>query len=145
MSTPAQPVVEAAQRVLATEHEALYAYGVAGGVVDPASAEAARARDSYDIHRTRRDRLEDTVRRLGAEPVAAAPGYSLPAPVAGAASSARLAVRVEDRCGASYAELVASSAGPLRRVAIGWLSDAATRGLAWGARPTAFPGLAPRR
>lgn len=141
----AEPLVDAAQQTLATEHAALYAYGVSGGVVDPASAEAVRARDSYAVHRARRDDLEQTVRALGADPVVAATGYTLPLPVSGATSAARLAVRVEDRCAASYARLVAASTGELRRRATGWLGEAATRGLSWGAAPTAFPGLAGER
>ena len=133
--------VDAAQQALAAEHAALYAYGVSGGVVDPASAEGVRALDAYAAHRTRRDRLEDAVQDLGGEPVAAEPGYALPGPVTTTATAIRLAVRVEDRCAAAYAQLVASSTGRLRRDAIDWLTDSATRGLDWGAEPTAFPGL----
>jgi len=135
--------LEAAERALAIEHEAVYAYGVVGGVLDPGTAEAGRALDGYEAHRARRDRLEDVIQELGGEPVPADPGYVLPAPVTDASSAARLARRVEDRSAVAYAQLVGSSVGVLREVAVGWLTDAATRGLSWGAAPTAFPGLRP--
>ena len=132
---------KAAEQALAIEHEAVYAYGVVGGVLEPGSAEAGRALEGYEAHRTRRDRLEDVIQELGGEPVPAKPGYVLPAPVTDVASAARLARRVEDRCAVAYAQLVGSTVGVVRADAVDWLSDAATRGLSWGAAPTAFPGL----
>ena len=138
--------LEAAERALAIEHEAVYAYGVVGGVLDPGTAEVGRALDGYEAHRARRDRLEDVVQELGSEPVPAEPGYVLPAPVVDLSSAARLARRVEDRSAVAYAQLVGPSVGDLREVLVDWLTDAATRGLSWGAAPTAFPGLEqPRR
>ncbi len=138
--------VEAAQRVLAAEHAALYAYGVAGGVLDAGSAESTLAGAGYAAHRSRRDRLEQAIRDLDADPVAAEPGYALPGAVTDAGAATRLARQVEDRCAIAYAGLVAAATDELRGAAIGWLTDAATRGLGWGAGPTAFPGLtsAPR-
>ena len=133
--------LEVAERALAIEHEAVYAYGVVGGVLEPGSAEASRALDGYEAHRARRDRLEDVVQDLGGSPAPAEPGYALPAPVTDIASAARLARRVEDRCAVAYAQLVGSTTGVVRAGAVDWLSDAATRGLSWGAAPTAFPGL----
>ena len=132
---------KAAEQALAIEHEAVYAYGVVGGVLEPGSAESGRALDGYEAHRARRDRLEDVIQELGGEPVPAEPGYVLPAPVTDASSAARLARRVEDRSAVAYAQLVGTSAGSVRADAVDWLSDAATRGLSWGAAPTAFPGL----
>ncbi len=143
MSDAVGPTVDAAQRVLAAEHAALYAYGVAGGVLDAGSSESTLAGAGYAAHRARRDRVEEAVRDLGADPVAAEPGYALPGPVTDAASATRLARQVEDRCAAAYAGLVAAATDELRGAAIGWLADAATRGLGWGADPSAFPGLRP--
>ena len=40
-----------------------------------------------------------------------------------------------------YAAVVASTTGERRVQAAGWLEDAATRALGWGAPPTAFPGV----
>ena len=41
----------------------------------------------------------------------------------------------------TYGELVANTSGPDRRWAIGALDACALRALAFGARPTDFPGL----
>ena len=137
-------VVPAAQTALAGEHAALYAYSVCGGVVDPASTESIRIRDGYAAHRTRRDQLEGALRARGAEPVAASTGYDLPVPITSSGSAARLLGQVEDRASVAYAGLVAASSGATRRDAVGWLRDAALRGLAWGRPPAAFPGLQAR-
>ncbi len=138
----AAPDVAPAQDALAAEHAAVYAYGVVGGILDPTSVLSTPVREAYAAHEARRDRLEMLVRGLGVDPVAARPGYTLPQQVTGAASAARLAVRVEDSCAVAYAAVVATSTGDLRRGAVDWLTDAATRGLDWGAAPVAFPGLA---
>lgn len=138
---PSPVTVASAQDVLAGEHAAVYAYGVVGGVLDPAGSAAERARSAYEAHVTRRDRIEDRLRGLGEEPVAAEPGYALPEQVTDAGDAARLARRVEDRCGVLHAALVAASIGDLRAAAVGWLSDCATRGLTWGAAPVALPGI----
>lgn len=136
------PAVEAVQVALAGEHAAVYAYGVAGAVVDPAGAAAARARTSYDAHTARRDQIEDLLRAGDEEPVVAEPAYGLPAPVTSGADAARLARRVEDRCAVGHAALVAASTDDLRVAATGWLADCATSGVGWGAAPTALPGVA---
>jgi hypothetical protein len=133
----------ALQEVLAGEHAAVYAYGVVGGVVDAGSVAARLTLEAYDLHRARRDRAEEEVRALGDEPVPAEPGYALPGPVTASGGADRLARQVEDRCAVLYAALVAAANGDLRREAAGWLEDAATRALAWGAPPTAFPGVGP--
>ena len=83
------------------------------------------------------------MRALGDEPVPAEPGYALPAPVTSAADARELARRVEDRCAVLYAAVVAASTDDLRAQAAGWLEDAATRALDWGATATAFPGVRP--
>ncbi|MDQ3592391.1 MAG: ferritin-like domain-containing protein [Actinomycetota bacterium] len=135
------PTDAAVQTALAAEHAAIYAYGVCGGVLDAGTAGALMAREAFAVHQQRREGLESLLRDHGLDPVPAASGYALPRPVTGQTSAARLAQGVEERCGAVYAALVAASSGSTRRSAIGWLSDAATRGLDWGASATAFPGL----
>ncbi len=134
-------MVDTAQDALAGEHAAVYAYGVVGGVSDPVGPAAERARDGYDVHRERRAELEQVLLELDAEPVPAEPGYGLPGPITNSADATRLARQVEDRCATLYAAVVAASTGPLRTAATGWLSDAATRGLDWGAPAVAFPGV----
>ncbi len=135
---------EATQRVLAAEHAAVYAYGVCGGILDPGSPAWVGARDAYLAHRSRRERLQKDLRRQGVDPVPAMTGYELPRPVVGAASAARLCRGVEDRCAAAYAGLVRATTGSSRQRGVDWLGDAATRGLGWGGRATAFPGLTER-
>ena len=132
---------DALQSALAGEHAAVYAYGVVGGVVDPVGGTGQLALRAYDIHRTRRELVEEQVRALGDEPVPAEPGYALPAPVTSTADAKELARRVEDRCAVLYAAVVAAASDDLRAQAAGWLEDAATRALDWGATATAFPGV----
>jgi len=133
----------ALQQALAGEHAAVYAYGVAGGVLDPVGSAATLAREGYATHRDRRDRIRAQLRALEEEPVAAEPGYGLPGRVTTAAEAGALTRRVEDRCAVLHAAVVAASTGELRREATGWLGDAATRLLGWGGDSTAFPGVGP--
>ncbi len=134
----------AAQRVLAAEHAAVYAYGVCGGVLEPGSPAWVGTRDAYLAHRSRRERLEQELRGEGIDPVPALTGYELPRPVDDAASAAQLSRGVEDRCAAAYAGLVRATTGSSRQRAVDWLGDAATRALGWGAQASAFPGLTER-
>lgn len=144
MTADTNPELTAAQEVLAAEHAAIYAYGVCGGVLDAGTAAAVRTLDGFTAHQTRRERLESLLRGRGVEPVAPSSGYALPGQVTDAASAARLARQVEDRCAVAYAALVGVATGSTRRAAVGWLTDAATRGVGWGAAPSAFPGLQDR-
>ncbi len=132
---------DALQAALAGEYAAVYAYGVVGGVANPDGATERLALRAYDTHRTRRDQVEEQVRALGDEPVPAEPGYALPGPVTSTADARELARRVEDRCAVLYAAVVAASTDDLRAEAAGWLEDAATTALEWGATATAFPGV----
>jgi len=134
-------LVEALQDTLAGEHAAVYAYGVVGGVVASTGRFGQLALAAHGVHQRRRDGLEAWLRRLGEKPVPAEPGYALPAPVSTDGDAERLARRVEDRCAVLYAVLVAATAGRERRAAAGWLADAATRSLGWGAGATALPGV----
>lgn len=134
-------LVGALQHVLAGEHAAVYAYAVVGGVLGPGTATARLSGDAYDVHGARRDRVDALLRALDVEPPPAEPGYALPAPVTSPGDAALLARRVEDRCAVLYAALVAATTADQRALAVAWLEDAATRALAWGAPPTAFPGV----
>jgi hypothetical protein len=133
-------LVGSLQDALAGEHAAVYGYGVIGGVADITGPVGQLGVAAYEVHRRRRDRLEARLRRLGAEPVPAEPGYALPAPVVTDGDARRLARRIEDRCAVLYAALVAATTGLQRREAASWLVDAATQSLAWGAPATALPG-----
>ena len=131
----------AIQQALAGEHAAVYAYGVIGGVLDPVGATGVLALDCYEVHQSRRDLVEEQLRGLGAEPVAAEPGYALPSPVTTPVDARLLARQVEDRCAVLYAAAVAASTDDGRAQAAGWLEDAATRAVSWGGTSVAFPGV----
>ena len=141
MSAP-MTALQALQATLAAEHAAVYVYGVLGGQVSRAGQpEQYRAvSDAYTTHRGRRDLLTRTIADLGAHPVAAAAAYDVPAPLGGPAGLARVARDLEDGCAATYAQLVASTAGTQRRWAISALNDAAVRVLAFRGTPETFPG-----
>ncbi|NAZ83519.1 DUF4439 domain-containing protein [Kineococcus sp. R8] len=138
-STPAAAPGEdvgALQRALAGEHEAVYAYGLlAARAALPRRPEAL---GDLDAHRIARDRLEEVVRALGAEPVAAAAGYAATAPTPEAA--ALLAATVEDRLSAVYEDVV--GAGPARReLGAAGVLRAARAAVRWGGPVRSFPGL----
>jgi hypothetical protein len=135
------PVVDALQAVLAGEHAAVYAYSVIGGRLPGDDPVVALSIDAYAVHRDRRDTLVAVLRAADRTPVAGEPGYQLPRPVEGPSSARELARLVEDRCSVLHAAVVATATGELRGLAADALVDCATRALAWGAEPTAFPGV----
>lgn len=104
-------------------------------------AEAAQA---HAAHRARRDAAARAVRDLGGVPVASAPAYALPFPVAEGDGAVRLAAVLEDRVAGAYADLVRAAGGALRRDAAAALREAAVRAVRWRGRGVAFPGLAER-
>lgn len=134
---------EALQLALAGEHAAVYLYGVVGGRVSVSTHPALwqRVRDAYHLHRARRDQLVAMVRTTGAEPVAAEVSYRLPNPATNPAQLERVALEVEQRCAAVYADMVGSTAGANRQWALDALEDAAVRLLGFGGEPEPFPGL----
>ncbi|MEU6176218.1 DUF4439 domain-containing protein [Streptantibioticus parmotrematis] len=141
-SSPASPLVVAAQAALAAEHAAVYGYGVVGARVD--DGRRADAQAAYAAHRARRDAMARAVRGLGATPVAADAAYALPFPVTDAAAAVRLAAVLEDRVADAYADLVAAASGALRADAAADLADAAVRAGRWRGSCVAFPGLPER-
>ena len=136
-----QPVLDAAQLVLAGEHAAVYAYGVMGGRSPALAAELATR--NFVVHRARRDALTTSIRAGGADPVVAEPGYALPVDVAAAAPARRVGQQVEDRCSVLYAALVAAAPASTqtRQQAVTALSDAGLRLLDWGGQAAALPGV----
>ena len=135
--------VGALQDALATEHAAVYGYGALGAWL--AEDGQARAHQAHDAHRSRRDRLEEFIRRAGAEPAAAAPAYQLPFAVSDGAKARRLAARIETAVADSYGWLVAAAerGSSVRTDAAGWLAEAAVRAASWGTSQ-ALPGLPAR-
>jgi hypothetical protein len=130
------------QTALGNEHAAVYGYGVLAVHLTGAQRDAAR--NAYDTHRARRDILIGLIEAQGEKPVAAAPAYAHPFPVATAADAARLAAQLEERLGASYADVVQASSGDTRRTGLEWLTDAAVRAVRWRGTSVAFPGLPER-
>lgn len=133
---------QALQTALAAEHAAVFVYGALGARTSRSAAPARYAAlvRAHDAHRDRRDELVALLERRGVVPVAAAPGYALGALDDDAAVLAR-ARRLERDTAATYAYVVASTSGALRRWAVAVLLDAAVRGLDFGDRPERLPGL----
>ena len=100
----------------------------------------AEVDDAYATHRAWRDLLTRRLRDEGAEPTPAAPTYEVPttpATVIGVIAAAR---DLEAGCAETYAYVVANTTGEDRRWAIGALTRAAIRQVAYGATPGPFPG-----
>jgi hypothetical protein len=135
--------LEAVQATLAGEHAAVYAYGVVGGRVSTSAQAtlAARVQDAYVLHRERRDQLTAMVRAAGEEPVAAEVSYELPNPAVTPSQLRRVALELEQRSAAVYADMVGSTFGANRQWALDALEDASVRMLGFGADPEPFPGV----
>ncbi|WP_426244067.1 ferritin-like domain-containing protein [Nocardioides sp. LHG3406-4] len=135
-------LLDALQTTLTAEHATVYLYGVLGAQTsqsrEPALYDALL--QGYRRHRSRRDQLTGYVTEAGGEPVAAAPAYELPSPLADAEQVRRTALGVEQACASAYSSLVANSVRAHRRWAITALTDAAVRQLAFGGVPQPFPG-----
>jgi hypothetical protein len=126
---------------LAAEHASVYGYGVVGAHLAGPAQQLART--AFDAHRSRRDRLIALIKDLGADPVAAAPAYTLPEPVTDAASAKRLAAHLELGVAAADIDLVAY-APPEQRADVALdVQTCAVRAAQWTDTPTAFPGLPP--
>lgn len=133
--------VDALQEALAAEHAAVFGYGSLGAWLTGGAL--ARAHEAYDAHRRRRDRLDQFIRRAGAEPQPAAPAYRLPFAVSSDGRARRLATDIEDGVADAYGWLVAAAdrGSSLRIDAAGWLTEAALRAASWRRASRALPGL----
>jgi hypothetical protein len=132
----------ALQACLAAEHEALYAYGVVGGVLSAfhRPTDLAYATASYNAHLARRDTLTGLIVKLSAPPTPAAAVYAIPFPVNNPLQCSRLARTVERRTAAVYCTAVSSTTDATRDVLAAAVADAAVREYRWGGRLQAFPG-----
>jgi Domain of unknown function (DUF4439) len=157
-------LVDALQRALAAEHQAVYGYETLG----PRSAPAAQdlARTCQSAHEGQRDAIEELVAAAGTRPVAGAAQYAL---VTSLVNSPRtLAARLEDGCAAAWRYVYAvacgaageatsaaatpsasagraPAAGDVRRIAQRALTESAVRAVRWragapGPVVQAFPG-----
>ncbi|MEO6204443.1 MAG: ferritin-like domain-containing protein, partial [Mycobacteriales bacterium] len=117
-----KPVPAALRDLLATEHQALYAYGVLGArLADP---ERATALSALHGHQAARDALTGLLRATdGAVP---GPALAYEIEVGTRAEALALAVRVETDLGVRWRDLVGLTDDvPLRRLAVQQLSDTA--------------------
>jgi hypothetical protein len=130
------------QEVLAAEHAVVYGYGVAGARLRGGPRRGAQR--AYDGHRARRDQLTLLVADQGAEPVPAAPTYTLPGPVGTPEDALLLVTLLEERLAAVWADAVTNLEGDLRDLATGGLRDAAVAAALWRGGSVPFPGLAER-
>lgn len=134
--------ISALQRALASEHAAVYVYGVLGGRTSRGDQPdlAASLQAAYDDHVAARDALVEHVVAAGADPVGSAAAYDLPHGIDSAAGVRRAALAIERSCAATYLDAVPAVAGELRRFLVTALGDAAVRELSFGGGPETFPG-----
>ncbi len=137
-----EQVADALQRVLATEHAAVWVLGSLGaatsGSLTPALLE--RVERAWSAHRGRRDRLHSLLLDLGQEPVGSQAAYSVPTPIGRPVEVERAAADVELAGTRAWAYLVAGTTGRTRRWAAGVLVELAVSAVTFGAEPEALPG-----
>ena len=133
---------DALQDALAAEHAAVYVFGVLGA--QTSEVEQSTLFDNlltaYQQHRSARDALVARIRKLGVQPVAAAPAYELPNGVSTPAQVVRAALVTERRATQTYGTLVAQTVGVDRSWAVDALDESAVRQLRFRGRPENFPG-----
>lgn len=134
---------DALQTALAAEHAAVFVYGALGGQTSQSDnpTQYAAVTDAYVTHRGRRDRLITMIEAGGHDPVAAEPGYDLPADLSTPTAVADRALALERACAATYVFVVASTTDEARKWAVDALLDTAVRELGFGGKPERLPGL----
>jgi hypothetical protein len=142
-SSGASAPADALQAALAAEHAAVFVYGALGGQTSQSDDPTlyAEVTDAYVTHRGRRDRLIALLEGDGRQPVAAEPGYDLPADLSTPVAIAGRALALERACAETYAFVVASTTAEDRKWAIDALLDTAVRELSFGGKPERLPGL----
>lgn len=142
-SSGSRAPADALQTALAAEHAAVFVYGALGGQTSQSDDPTlyAEVTDAYVTHRGRRDRLIALLEDDGRQPVAAEPGYDLPADLSTPVAIADRALELERACAETYAFVVASTTAEDRKWAIDALLDTAVRELGFGGKPERLPGL----
>lgn len=130
---------ETLQQVLATEHAAVYGYGVLAAQTGGEQKRAAL--NAFDVHRSRRDRLRALVVEAGGTPVEAALAYKLPFTVTTPQAAARLAADTEREVALALGALVEAGRPEDREFGATALQDAAVRETYWRGKPPTLPGL----
>ena len=92
-------VADALQRVLATEHAAVWTFGSLGAATSASATPLllAQVQRAWDEHRGRRDRLHALLLDLGHEPVGSQAAYAVPSPLGRPVDVERAAPRAGDR------------------------------------------------
>ena len=124
------------QQTLATEHAAIWGYGLVGATTPLATPASAAA----DTHRSRRARCVDAVVALGGDPVTSPVAYELERPP-NAAAARRLAADLEQSCSVAYAALSGAEKRRTRLLASQWLRESAVALWAWDGEVPVLPGL----
>lgn len=131
--------LDALQALLAGEHAAVYAYGVA--VALAADSRQSLAASGLALHTGLRDTVRDLLSASGAAPVAAEPAYQV-GDVAEAADVVDLAASVEEQLAVLQLGVVEASTQALRLWAAVLLVQTARRRASWAGGTTAWPGTA---
>ncbi|EWM16489.1 ferritin-like domain-containing protein [Kutzneria sp. 744] len=131
MTSPSpDQATDSLQQALAAEHAAIWAYGLAGAFLPPAS-DPALAKGS-EAHTARRDATITLVKKAGATPKSAEPGYSTPQPLTNQSSAFVLLVSAEADAAAAWRSVLEHTTDPaLRKTALDALTDAAVRAMTW--------------
>lgn len=134
--------LDALQRVLASEHAAVWVLGSVGAATSMSATPDLfqRLSGAHASHRTRRDRLAAVLLAQGAEPVQSEAAYVVPEDLSSPAAAAQAAVRVERSSATAWAFLVASSTGATRRWAAQVLASVAVSAVGLGGDAEPLPG-----
>lgn len=121
--------IAALQTALASEHAALWAYGVVAAY-DPSANTTIT--DMVTSHQGARDIAANLVVQGGATPVGPHAAYTSPKPVTDKATALSLALAIESDCADAWRAVIGSTDDPtLRGTALTSLSDAAMRMVTW--------------
>ena len=135
--TRSQATVSGLQDCLALEHEAIWVYAYLGARIPGADIAARRA---FGNHRESRDVLIAMLRASASAQPAPRADYDV-TKVNTLGQANAVARSLEAKSAAVYLSLVGFSEGEDRKFAIDTLRRAALATLAWGGKPSAFPGL----
>lgn len=124
---------EAMSKVIEGADAAAYAYGIIG--VHLEGVDERRARRALSAHRRARDVWQQRAPSLVPAPAA----FDLIEPVAGEAQARALAITVERRLVALYADLASATTGEDRAQAVSDAMACEGRAVTWGAATQAFP------
>jgi len=145
------PLIDAWQAALASEHQAFFGYGLLGPRL-ASPVERALARTTQQAHATVRDATQAALAAKGQTPVAPLTDYPVLYPVSSPQAALDLAVRLETACSSAWRYLYSVAAVPggdssVRASAQQALTDSAVHATRWrlsagvAAATVAFPGI----